>query len=1192
MAAQTNRAWQQTIFKRYGLLLAVVWSVIVAGSLFWNRHHKLLAARQAAIQEAVATFQKDLIYRLWNADHGGLYAPVTPKTQPNPHLTRVTERDIETPSGRALTLINPAYMTRLVHELGLAKYGTRGHITSLKPLRPGNAPDAWEKTALESFERGARESIASARIAGEQHLRFMRPLVTTSGCLKCHVEQGYKVGDIRGGISVSIPMRAYLEIADQHIMVLSGGHCFVWLLGLVGIGLGTRRLGQYENELTESRNRFESILHTIQSGVLVLDYHSHVILEANPAACDLIGAPRDQVVGQVCHKFVCPTREGTCPITDLGKQVDNSEKELITTDGTHVYVLKTVVTITYNGRPCLLESFVDITERKQMELEQERLLADRERKNRRLQRRKEALVASEKKFRSIFESFQDLYFRTDIKGFFEIISPSVKPLAGYEVDELIGQSVLETFVDFADRDELMTTLMADGNVNNYELNLKKKDGEIATVSLNAQIVTDDLGNSAAVEGVMRDITTFKQQKEDLKSLNEELEYAIQRANTMALEAELADASKSEFLANMSHEIRTPMNGVIGMAGLLLETGLDSDQRRYTETVRTSAEALLDLINDILDFSKIEAGKLELERIDFDLQSLLENFAAMMAVKAHEKNLEFVCTTAPEVPLFLKGDPGRLRQILINLAGNAVKFTHTGEVAVRADMETKTDTEALIRFTVRDTGIGIPEDKQATLFDQFTQVDASTTRNYGGTGLGLAIAKQLTEAMDGKIGVNSQEGQGTQFWFTIRFCVQPEKEHALLPVGALNGVRILVVDDNATSRENLLTQFQTWGLEPTEATDGKTGLQLLQKAAHEGHPYEVALLDLYMPDMDGMELGRAIRADAALATTRLIMLATLGLRGEARQFKEIGFAAYLTKPVRQSELCNCLAAVLGDRDYEIESSLVTRHSLREMRLPSARILLAEDNITNQQVALGILKNLGLSADVVTTGAEAVQALEAIRYDLVLMDCQMPVMDGYKATRHIRNPESKIPNHDIPVIALTANAIAEDRQLCLDAGMNDYIAKPFEPQTLRDILSKWLQSGQVQKDRIKPERQNKPEVLVDIPVDEDTAIVFDRAAMLDRLMDDEELAQTVIAGFLEDIPRQIQALHDFIDTGDASTAELQAHTIKGAAANVGGEALRTVAFEIEKAGQAGNLEIAKDHMAALETQFERLHAAMLK
>ena len=488
-------------------------------------------------------------------------------------------------------------------------------------------------------------------------------------------------------------------------------------------------------------------------------------------------------------------------------------------------------------------------------------------------------------------------------------------------------------------------------------------------------------------------------------------------------------------------------------------------------------------------------------LDFNLSSLLDDFASTLAMRAHEKGLELLCSADLDVPTMLRGDPGRLRQILNNLTGNAIKFTQGGEVAIQVSLEEGAgdreqgagEQEAgeqetvLLRFSVRDSGIGIPKNKIGLLFDKFSQVDASTTRQYGGTGLGLAISKQLTELMGGEAGVDSEEGKGSEFWFTARFGKQAEDAYmeSTLP-GNLQNVRVLIVDDNATNCEILYTRLASWGMRPSVAQEGPVALQILYRALDEKDPFRIAVIDMQMPGMDGETLGRIIQADKRMNDIRMVMLTSLGMRGDARRLEEIGFVAYATKPIRHQELKAVLSLAMGDRSKSTQRPIATRHTAREtLNLFAgckARILLAEDNITNQQVALGILKKLGLRADAVANGAEALKALETLPYDLVLMDVQMPVMDGFEATKRIRNYELGITNKAqtddssslfairnsscvIPVIAMTAHAMQGDRERCIEAGMNDYVTKPISPQALVEVLDKWLPKENDEKKMMK-------------------------------------------------------------------------------------------------------------------------------
>lgn len=659
-------------------------------------------------------------------------------------------------------------------------------------------------------------------------------------------------------------------------------------------------------------------------------------------------------------------------------------------------------------------------------------------------RAEEALSEERKVLRALIDNVPDFMYVKDVDCRFLVANDSVAHQMGVKTpEELLGK----TDFDFYPR-ELAITFFEDeqrvirsgqAEVNREETGLDSK-GNVSHVMTTQVPLRDKNGRVTGLAGIGRDITHLKKVQEEMRKSREA--------------AEAASRAKSEFLANMSHEIRTPLNGVMGMTDLALETELTAEQREYLETVKMSGDSLLTVINDILDFSKIEAGKIDIESIDFNLRDSLESTLKTVALRADEKGLELLCEVAPEVPEMVRGDSSRLRQIVINLVGNAIKFTEKGEIAVKVQVESTEGGDCLCHFTVADTGIGISQDKLKLIFEPFSQADTSTTRKYGGTGLGLTISARLVQMMGGRIWVESEVERGSQFHFTARLGAADAKKiklGAAAPPELLRGVKVLIVDDNRTNRRILESMLLRWHMKPALADSGRAALLELSTAREAGEPYGLILTDMNMPGMDGFALVEEIRRHAEWATATIMMLTSSGHRGDAARCEQLGVAAYLLKPIRQTELREAVARVLGARESEGAIPLITRFSLQVAREPgsSLRVLLAEDNLVNQRLAVRLLEKRGHQVVVAATGLEALKALEKESFDLVLMDVQMPEMDGLEATTAIRKKEKGTGMRQ-PIVALTAHAMKGDREKCLAGGMDGYLTKPIRPQELDQLL----------------------------------------------------------------------------------------------------------------------------------------------
>ncbi len=807
-----------------------------------------------------------------------------------------------------------------------------------------------------------------------------------------------------------------------------------------------------------------------------------------------------------------------------------------------------------------------------------------------LSRTTEAIRRSEALLRSVMDSLPVGVMISDREGKILSANPARKQISGAteikSLDDLCLQKVWCSDTKQPLKLEglpLYRAVHLGERTMNRLISMENSAGEKKTILNSALPIRDSKGNILWAIEVLQDVTDLKKAEDDLRrakddseEINAKLEQAIEKANQWAKEAEIANIAKSQFLAHMSHEIRTPMNGIIGMSGLLRDSELNSEQKEQVDIIRSSAQSLLGIINDILDFSKIEAGRMELEVGDFDLRLLIEETLDAFALAAYEKEVELVALVAPQVPSGVKGDSERLRQILTNLIGNATKFTQKGEVVLQVTLEKDQNLQELIRFEVRDTGIGIARSRVTKLFHPFTQVDGSTTRRYGGTGLGLSISLKLVELMGGKIGVASKEGKGSTFWFSLHLEKQDgTQETTRTPIDeTYRGSRVLIVDDNSTSRQLLSEILRPWSFRLEEAIDGNSALEKLSQAAAKGDPYSLAFLDMSMPGMDGVEVGEKIRKNPELKRTILVIMAPLSQRGDIARLQKIGFAGYLSKPLKGWQAEECLHKVLAlpqGTFLREESAIEARRD--EHSSQNERILLVDDHVVNQKVAVKVLQKLGYHADTAGNGVEALKALENKPYDLVFMDVQMPEMDGFEATRQIRHWE-KGNGKRIPVIAMTAHALKGDREKCLQAGMDDYLTKPLQEKELDNALKRWLRNSP----------SATPKALEPIPMPQGSdKIIFDRDDLLDHLDHDQDLFGEVLNIFLQDTPKRILNLQEALGKKDAPAIRYLGHALKGSSATIRAGALKIISNQIEIAGEQGDLFQVQTLLPALQKKF---------
>jgi|GEM_PF-393608 len=930
-----------------------------------------------------------------------------------------------------------------------------------------------------------------------------------------------------------------------------------------------RMFHENEKRIYKLKTRYEMLIRNANESVLITDTDLR-IHEANERTDKMYGYEQSEWPGMPLETLFAsgPEKDEILPRIKEAKTAESIEAIHVDKSGVRFPVELSVQLIELDGERYRTIMIRDVRERKLAE---------------------QLLRESEERFHSLFDNLaegvvlHELVLDESGRPIdFQIvdINPQYERWMGVKKEDIIGKLATQAF-----------GISAPPHLEEYLNNIGKGQTKHIEQYIPASGKTFEIyavpWRKSGFATIFCDITERKKADEallnsqkELTATNIKLRQSIKNTKELATRAQAANVAKGSFLANLSHELRTPLNGVIGITGLLMDTALTPEQQEYAQIIRSSGEVLLSLINEILDYSKIEAEKLNLEMISFNLRRLVEETVDYLSLPAQKKNLELLTMVDPRIPETLEGDPGRLRQILSNLADNAVKFTPFGEVQITVTCEKETEVDMTIKFSVKDTGIGIPTSKRDLLFSPFVQLDSSTTRKFGGTGLGLAIAKHLTEMMDGKIGVESEIGRGSTFWFTARFnkaSGSVGSEKPLLP--EFPNATVLVIDDHRSSRDMLKTLLERFGIRSLEAENGLEALDLLQKEYQSGKRIDIALIDSLMPIMDGMQLGKRIKSRIEWQTTKVVLMLS-GRVKESAETTEMGeFDGVLSKPIYESQLSDLLRTMLGEVSeqqtaFEKETSRRSKSEKAAIR-NRYKVLIAEDNITNQLVAVRMCEKLGFRVEAVADGREAIQALNHIPYDFVLMDCQMPEMDGFEATRKIRSGYAGETNTTIPIIAMTAYALKGDREKCIESGMNAYISKPVQLEELESVLDKALELDFYAKATISSHQ----------PKDENAQThVYDEKEFLDRLGGDRETANELLSLFLADIPKQLATLGQALDQKDLETAFHMAHRIHGASMNVSAIGMRKAARALETALRENRLAMISELFSGLKKALE--------